>query len=213
MVGTIVYWMVVITVTVTFGFMMGAMMTRLKLDRDIQRAAGRALAGRIAVGKILPGLEVADQANFKRWMSLMGAPEQADAEAARGLIDHALHIARAYLWGSGRYYRHVKRGTHYEVLSYQLHLQVSDPSLLKDQAELVLYIDTRSGRLSARHPVEFHDGRFEPVTRDVALDAEDIALQRNAGAPSKTYVDPDADLLGSADRVPYRRDLRQGDGL
>lgn len=206
-----IWLLVVISVTMAFGFLIGVALTRLKLDRGIQRAAGRALAGRIAVGKVLPALEVARLGDYDR------GPDADDRDAgneiALGIIDRALHIARAYLWGSGRYYRHVKRGTHYEVLSYQLHLQASDLALLSDDVELVLYIDTRSGRLSARHPVEFHDGRFEPVTRDVALDAEDIALQRNAGAPPKTYVDPDADLIGRADNVPYRRDLREGDGL
>jgi hypothetical protein len=190
MVGLIV----TVALVALLSYAAGALVTRATAEKRVQECACKAIAGRIAVGKILPALEVATLGDYSNNL--------AGGEAAGGLIEKALHVAKAYLWGSGRYYRHLKRGTHYEVLSYELNLQASDTSLLTDGAELVLYVDTRSGRLSARHPVEFHDGRFVGVSRDEALDADDLAAQINAGRPSKGYVDPDRDLIGRLSGVP-----------
>ncbi len=40
-------------------------------------------------------------------------------------------------------------------------LNASDHRLLRDGEALLLYLDLDSGRVCLRHPVEFHDGRFE----------------------------------------------------
>lgn len=59
---------------------------------------------------------------------------------------------------SGEKYRHVKRGTVYEVIG-RASLQDAT-GLAGDGAVLVLYRGG-DGQVWARHAVEFHDGRFE----------------------------------------------------
>lgn len=157
----------IVPIVGVLAFAVGHAGATFRCRAEVARCAGKALAAKIALAKVVPALEAAQ--GF-----VLGEDE------AR-TIDAALHVARANLWGSGRYYRHLKRGTYYEVLTNSLHLQSSNLGLLHDGAELTLYIDTRSGRLSARHPAEFHDGRFRPVPRTEALDADAIAEQRRFG--------------------------------
>lgn len=147
------------------GFIVGRFRGESQNARSAKIAAARALAARIAVGKALPALDTIEAISKEDWPN--------EREDARNSLHYALHLLRALTWGTGRYWQHLKRGTTYEVLTYHLNLQASDLKLLHDDAELVLYIDTRSGRLSTRHPLEFHDGRFKRIARDKAFDLEE----------------------------------------
>lgn len=192
----LVFTMVVAALALGLG--LGYVATRAQCDREVSRAAGHALSARVAVGRALPLLSGLSDALpvFSNGVTHQGMDE---GEVKAGwALDEVLHILRALTWGSGRYYRHERRGTHYEVLTYALHLQASDRTLLSDGAELVLYIDTRTGRLSCRHPAEFHDGRFTRVDRSEALDADDLAAQ---GHPGPSYVDQGREMRVTLGRI------------
>ncbi len=190
----LVFMMVVAALALGLG--LGYVATRAQCDREVSRAAGHALSARVAVGRALPLLDTLWEGLRITGEGKLLTPEQ--RENLDVSLDEVLHILRALTWGSGRYYRHERRGTHYEVLTYALHLQASDRTLLSDGAELVLYIDTRTGRLSCRHPAEFHDGRFTRVDRSEALDADDLAAQ---GHPGPSYVDQGREMRVTLGRI------------
>ena len=62
--------------------------------------------------------------------------------------------------GPGPIYKHLKRGSFYEVVG-RVRAQASTTPI-KDGDMLVLYVD-HEGQYSARLPDEFYDGRFQKV--------------------------------------------------
>lgn len=175
---------VLIAGALALGFTLGWGWKTISCAGEVMRCSGRALAARVAVGQALPLIETArNKVGFSNFMEMNGGGSKADSLAA---LDQALHILRALTWGSGRHWRHNVRGTYYEVLTYHLNLQTSGAPAVKDGDELVLYIDSHSGRLSARHPVEFHDGRFTRVSRSIVHDD---------GPAAGGYADQDQDVI------------------
>lgn len=68
--------------------------------------------------------------------------------------------ATASTEGAAPHWRHRKRGTVYAEVGLA-RLQTDEP--LSDMQEVLVYRDVNDGRLWARTPAMFHDGRFEPV--------------------------------------------------
>jgi len=83
--------------------------------------------------------------------------------AGRPLLLWAAEAAENELARGGPYWRHRRRGTTYEALTYSARLNVSDPRWLVDQADVTVYVDVESGRACVRATAEFSDGRFEKI--------------------------------------------------
>jgi len=83
--------------------------------------------------------------------------------AGRPLLLWAAEAAENELARGGPYWRHRRRGTTYEALTYSARLNVSDPRWLVDQADVTVYVDVESGQPCVRATAEFSDGRFEKI--------------------------------------------------
>lgn len=133
----------------------GKVTGRLSCREDMERADAEHLRCRIAVAEALPVLE--SVRNFLAGMArLVSITRLAQYEEAYNKLEQMA-------WREGPKYRHLRRGSTYEILTEQVHLNASDPRLLADGELMTLYVDTNIGRICIRHPDEFHDGRFEKV--------------------------------------------------
>jgi len=124
---------------------------RLSCRLDLTRADAEHLRCRIAVAQALPALE-----QLRAFFS----GDRHDHPVKEELFN-AIDRLGQMTWREGPRYRHLRRGTSYEVLTETAHLNASDPRLLADGELMIVYVDLDSGRICLRHPAEFYDGRFE----------------------------------------------------
>jgi hypothetical protein len=132
----------------------------------------RRLAGLVALFRQSPGATL-----FR-----IHHPEQAAADIFERLLSVPANS------GEGEKYRHVKRGTVYEVVG-RASLQNANCATLSEAACMVIYRGD-DGNLWAREESEFMDGRF------AALATPDAAPIGSDDADYSGYVEEGADTLG-----------------
>lgn len=123
---------------------------RLSCRGEMTRQDGDVLRCRLAMAEALPSLQLLHH-------QLDGLAMDSAAEP----LGQAIYTLERVTWAEGPRYRHLRRGTTYEVLTDHAHLNASDPRLLADGELMMIYVDVDSGRVCLRHPDEFLDGRFE----------------------------------------------------
>lgn len=98
--------------------------------------------------------------DFKNGVVHQGQDE--GRRAAGRIYEDAVRPARAFLEKSYPTWLHPRRGTSYYVLLGGIRFNMS--TSIRDGDEVVLYVDTETGKPSVRKASEFLDGRFQLLT-------------------------------------------------